>query len=104
MDKVQEDSSHTMTVTNTTGVSTSGMTVYVYLSQNDTTPVSIGSGQGAAAGSNITIACDFSLVTPGVYELEVVADPTSANPVTLIPSTATEDPVYIKVASRKSFS
>ena len=104
MTQVQEDATHVLTVTNTTGVSTNGMTVYAYLCAGDSTPISVGNAAGAAAGSDVTIACDFGLVTPGVYELEVVGDPTAANPVVLIPSTATEDPVYIQVMPRKSYS
>lgn len=104
MTQVQEDATHALTITNTTGVSTSGMTVYVYLISGDSTPVSVGNAAGAAAGVDISIACDFGLVTPGVYEMEVVADPSAANPVVLIPSTATEDPVYVQVMPRRSYS
>jgi len=80
------------------------MTVYAYMCQGDSTPVSLGSAAGVSAGSNVSILCDFGLVSPGVYEFEVVADPTAANPVTLIPSTATDDPVLIQVVPRKSYS
>lgn len=104
MTQVQEDATHTLTIANTTGVSTSGLTVYVYLISGDSTPVSVGNAAGADAGVNISIACDFGLVVPGVYEMEVVAAPTAANPVVLIPSSATEDPVYIQVMPRKSYS
>lgn len=104
MTQVQEDSAHSITITSTSGVSTAGKTVYVYLCAGDSTPVSIGNGAGADAGTDITIACDFSQVVPGVYELEVVANPSDANPVVLIPSTATEDPVYLQVMPRKTYS
>lgn len=104
MTQVQEDATHTLTIANTTGVSTLGLTVYVYLMVGDTTPVAVGNAAGAAAATDISIACDFGLVTPGVYEMEVVANPTAANPVVLIPSSATEDPVYIQVMPRRSYS
>jgi len=101
---VQKNDAHSLTIASTTGVSTSGKTVYVYLISGDSTPIVVGSGAGAAAGTDITIACDFSLVSPGVYEMEAVANPSDTNPVILLPPTATDDPIYVQVAHRKSYS
>lgn len=85
--RLAEDASIGMTIT--PDVSTLGMTVYAYLVDPYGTKVQVGSASGLAASSAISITLDLS--TAGIdageeYSLEVVADPTATNPVTLLPN------------------
>lgn len=90
--RVPEDASIGMTIT--PDVSTLGMTVYAYLVNRGGTAVQVGSASGLAASQAISITLD--LATAGVeageeYALEVVADPSATNPVTLLPNETYEE-------------
>ena len=58
----------------------------------------VGSGVGLAAGISVVAVCDFSLVASGsLYELEVIADETADNPITMVPNDTTGWPVNVYV-------
>ena len=85
--RVAEESSQAITVT--PDVSTLGSTVYAYLVGRDDSPIQIGSASGLAADATISVTLDFA--TAGIeggaeYDLEIVAGPTDANPITLLPN------------------
>ena len=93
--RVPEEASIAMTVT--PDISTLGMTVYAYLVNRSGTATQVGSASGLAADAAISLTLD--LATAGIdggedYEVEVVADPDSANPITLLPNQTYEQYVF----------
>ena len=94
---VAQDALEELTIINTS-VNTTGKTVKVFLStEGGGAGTLIGSGSGAAAGTDIVLNCDFSLVAPGTYVMEVIADHGLTNPITLIPNDVTGWPCEILV-------
>lgn len=88
-------------------VDTSGKTVYLYLVDSAGTATQIGSTVGLAAGSTISIQGDLAtsgIAANSLYEVEVVADPTGDNPVTLIPNTTTGYPVRLAIHNVKGIA
>ena len=81
-----------------TVLSTLNKTVSVRVKKRDTTdtPTALGSAAGAAAATAIAVTLDWSLVPPGDYELEAVADVGQTNPVTLIPNETTKFPYLVR--------
>ncbi len=86
------------TTANPTVLSTASKTVSVRVRRQGTpdTPTALGSAAGAAAGTNIAVSLDFSLVPPGMYELEATADVGETNPIQLIPNETTGFPYLVK--------
>lgn len=85
--KVPEDEAVAFAIT--PNVSTTGKTVYAYLVDRGGTATQVGSAAGA--GADVTINITLDMATSGIeggtsYRLEVVANPTDANPVTLLPN------------------
>jgi hypothetical protein len=66
-------------------VSTSGKTVYAYAVNRAGTATQIGTGTGAAASTAISMTFDLRGLGTGFFDIEIIADPTSANPTTLMP-------------------
>ena len=94
---IAQDALEELTITNTS-VDTTSKTVRVFVStEGGGAGTELGSGSGAAAGTNIVINCDFALVAPGTYVMEVIADWGEANPITLIPNDLTGWPVLVEV-------
>ena len=80
-----------------TSASTSGSTVYAYARNEAGTDVVLDSAAGATAGTTITLALDFGLVTAGAwYELFVVADP-AGTPIRMLPNDSTADAIMVYV-------
>jgi hypothetical protein len=88
-------------VLSSTSHSTSGKTVSAYLVSESGTAVLVGSQDGAAAGTPITVSMDYSLVTPGTYELEVIANPNDANPILMLPNENTADRIMIIIRDQR---
>lgn len=80
---------------------TTGKTVSAFLVNEAGTAVLVGSEAGAAAGVDITITMDYSLVEPGSYELEVVANPNDANPILMLPNPDTSSVIIITLRDQR---
>lgn len=96
--RVPEDALVPLTFSNTSGQSTSGLTVTVKAIHPTTgTAYELGTGAGAAAGTDFSVTCDFKgLPATGLrYELWAAGDISGTNPVVVIPNTLTPERVYI---------
>ena len=80
-----------------TSASTSGSTVYAYARGEAGSDILLDSTAGAIAGTTVTLALDFSLVTSGKwYELFVVSDP-DGTPLRMLPNDNTADKIMVYV-------
>lgn len=97
--RIPENAAFPWTITNTEGASTDGQTVSMYaVDITDGTTTLLGTGSGAAIGSDITINVDFSGVDAGkTYEIQAAANVGGANPVVVVPNTKTANHVYAYV-------
>ena len=105
MIRIPEKASIPLAFTNTLNVDLSAETVTVKAHSMTTgTAYTLGSGTGAAAGTNFNVTCDFASVPVDArYEVEAVADIAGANPITVCPNPKTEDRFVIYVFSMKSY-
>jgi len=83
-------------------VSTDTFTVTASAVDRDENVTALGSADGAVAGQDILITMDISQITPGKYQLEVVATKNGSNPVTLIPNRNTRKRVILEVGQIRS--
>lgn len=90
---VSQDNSDIVRV-NSSNTDTSLKTVYVYLTDGAGVTIEAGNASGAAVNTDIDIVCNWSLFEPGLYYLEVIADPTGT-PITLVPNKDTGWPYYL---------
>lgn len=96
------------TTANPTTTDTTGDTVTVTLTEHNVSgasAVSVGTASGASAGTNIAVSLDLSTngISPGLWELEAVADKDGTNPKTLIPNTTTGNPYIVRITDPKTF-
>lgn len=105
MIRIPEKASVPLSFTNTLNVSTAGETVTVKAHSLSTgTAYTLGTGSGAAAGTDFSVTCDFAAVPVSArYEIEAVANIAGANPITVCPNPKTEDRFVIYVFPMKSF-
>ena len=96
--RVPENAAVPFTFSATAGQSVDGLTVTIKAVHPTTgTAYTLGTGTGAAAGTNFSVTCDFSgLPATGVrYELWGAADIAGSNPVVVVPNDNTSQKVYI---------
>ena len=96
--RVAEKTSQAITIT--PSVSTNSKTVTAYAVSEGGTATSIGSASGALADVAIAITLDWA--TSGItadeeYKLELVADVSGSNPVTVLPNSAEDTDYFFHV-------